>query len=57
MAQTGPFEGFDTCLTTLVRQVAHEDKLGCSRYHITGCTLLRIWMRRCRVGTTLISLL
>ncbi|MCI02693.1 hypothetical protein A2U01_0023727 [Trifolium medium] len=57
MAQTGSFEGFDTFMTTLARQVANEDKLGYSRYHITRRSLLRIWMRRCRIGEALISLL
>ncbi|MCI36557.1 hypothetical protein A2U01_0057780, partial [Trifolium medium] len=32
-------------MATLARQAANEDKFGYSRYHITGRSLLRIWMR------------
>ncbi|MCI42479.1 hypothetical protein A2U01_0063716, partial [Trifolium medium] len=56
MAQTGSFEGYDSCMATLAKQDANEDKFGYSRYHITGRSLLCFWMRRYRIGATLISL-
>jgi hypothetical protein len=57
VAQTYSLEGIHLCVASFERPVANENKLGQPRHHLSRRSLLRVWVRRRRIGSTLISLM